>query len=366
MAHLTEPVPSPHERPVFARVEGQAVYAAYSAGVLGAVVGLIIGLTDASLPLSGNSSFGTLIALFAAAAAAVVSATGYWRSRTAPGQEWRLALSPVRFGVNAVSVVIVHTVLAVLATLVLFVVLGRAFIGLPVQPFWSTVLSAVVLGLVAYLVFLSVARMTTQRMSSLLMVFIVLGSLTAMVTTPDPRWWLVHFSHLGTFDDISSVVFNGTLIAGGLLVTTFAVYLANDMRALGDAFLHPRAVPVVSTMFVIMGVMLAGVGVFPVDDHLLLHNLSAMGLAVVYIGLLAAGPRVLRGMPRAYFLASWGFLASVIVSLVLFIVGYFGLTAFEIIVFALIFGWIAVFIRFLGVTASGVGETKSPSPRSVQ
>jgi hypothetical protein len=30
-------------------------------------------------------------------------------------------------------------------------------------------------------------------------------------------------------------------------------------------------------------------------------------------------------------------------------VGYFSLTAFEIIVFALIFGWIAVFIRFLGV-----------------
>jgi amino acid transporter len=58
-------------------------------------------------------------------------------------------------------------------------------------------------------------------------------------------------------------------------------------------------------------------------------------------------------MPRAYFFASWGFLAALVASIVLFIVGYFGLTAFEIIVFALIFGWLAVFIRFLGVARAG-------------
>jgi hypothetical protein len=56
-------------------------------------------------------------------------------------------------------------------------------------------------------------------------------------------------------------------------------------------------------------------------------------------------------MPRTYFVASWAFLAAMVASVILFIpaVGYFSLTAFEIIVFALIFGWIAVFIRFLGV-----------------
>jgi len=42
-------------------------------------------------------------------------------------------------------------------------------------------------------------------MTSLLMAFIVIGTLTAMVTTSDPEWWLVHFSRLGTFDDLSSV-----------------------------------------------------------------------------------------------------------------------------------------------------------------
>ena len=99
-----------------------------------------------------------------------------------------------------------------------------------------------------------------------------------------------------------------------------------------------------------MGVMLACVGVFPVDEHLVLHNLSAMGMAVMFLVLLIAGPRWLNGMPRTYFVSAWGFLGAVVASILLFVVGYFGLTAFEIIVFALIFGWIAVFIRFLGVT----------------
>jgi len=57
-------------------------------------------------------------------------------------------------------------------------------------------------------------------------------------------------------------------------------------------------------------------------------------------------------MPRTYFVSAWSFLGALVASIVLFVpaVGFFSLTAFEIIVFALIFGWIAVFIRFLGVS----------------
>src|SRR5690606_14631868 len=115
------------------------------------------------------------------------------------------------------------------------------------------------LGLATYVAYLSSSHMTTQRMSSLLMAFIVVGVLTAMVTTPDPEWWTVHFSQLGTFDDLSSWVFNATLIAGGLLVTTFAVYIANDITGLTSrgVLRYPRAPRVVPTLFVVMGVMLA-------------------------------------------------------------------------------------------------------------
>ena len=333
--------------------ESEAVYVALGAGLLGAVYGLIVSLTSPSLALVGDDPFAVWAAIGAAVVAAAASGAGYWRSRSHPGQEWRRTLPPWKFTVNTVSVVIVHTVLAFLATYALYRVLALGFIGLPVITFWAVVLMAVTLGLTTYIVYLSVSSMTTQRMSSLLMAFIVIGTLTAMVTTPDPEWWTLHFSQLGTFDDLSSWVFNGTLIAGGLLVTTFAVYIANDMDALADAgvLTNPRGPRVVPALFVVMGLMLACVGIFPVDVNLALHNLSASGMAAMFLALLISGPVLLRGMPRTYFVSSWAFLAATVASVILFIpaVGYFSLTAFEILVFALIFGWIAVFIRFLGV-----------------
>lgn len=334
------------------RVESAAVYVAAAAGIIGAVYGLIVALVLPDAPLRGDWSFGVLAALAGSATAALVSGFGYWRSRNHPGQEWRQGLASWKFTVNTTSVVIVHAALAAIAIYVVFLVLSLGFIGLSVVTFWAVVLMALTLGLTAYVVFLSVARMTTQRMSSLLMAFVAIGTLTSMVTTPDAGWWKVHFSQLGTFDDLSSVVFNGTLIAGGLLVTTFAVYIANDLEALvaQQGLSSTRAPFIVSVCFVVMGIMLACVGIFPVDTHLLLHNLSASGMAVMYLALLIGGATWLKGMPRAYFLSAWAFLAALVISLVLFAITYFSLTAFEIIVFALIFGWIAVFIRFLAVT----------------
>ncbi|WP_259457181.1 DUF998 domain-containing protein [Microbacterium sp. AG790] len=175
-----------------------------------------------------------------------------------------------------------------------------------------------------------------------------------MITTSDPMWWTYHFSQLGTFGDMSSFLFNGTLIAGGLLVTTFTLYVSHDLAALGEG---PRGIRVVGTALAIMGVMLACVGIFPVNVNMLLHNLSASGMALMFLLLLVGGPWIVRRMPRAYFLASWAFLAGLVISIALFATGYFGLTAFEIIVFALIFGWLAVFIRFMVVA-------DQPDPRS--
>jgi len=335
------------------RAESEAIYAAGAAGAAGAIFGLIVALIAPDLPLADTTgAFGLFAAIGAAIVAAAASGTGYWRSRNHPGQEWRRSLPSWKSTVNTISVVIVHAALAFLATYAGFRLLSMGFIGLPVIMFWAIVLMTVTLGLSAYIVYLSVSRMTTQRMSSLLMAFIVIGTLTAMITSPDPQWWMVHFSELGTFDDLSSFVFNGTLIAGGLLVTTFAVYIANDLQQLADegVLANPRAPRIVSTLFVIMGIMLAFVGIVPVDVNLLIHNLSATGMALMFLALLIAGPGLLRGMPRAYFLSSWAFLAATVASVVLFVITYFSLTAFEIIVFALIFGWIAVFIRFLGVT----------------
>ena len=335
------------------RVESEALLAAGIAGPAGAVIGLVLGLTHAASAMWGEHSFAIWAAGAAALAAGISSALGYWRSRTTDGQEWRREITRGRYVVSTASVMIAHVALSSIATVSLFAVLARAFIGAQLNGFWTTVLLAVVAGLTAWLSYLSASRMTTQRLTSLLVSFIAIGTLAAMITTSDPQWWELHFSQLGTFGDLSSLLFNGTLIAGGLLVTTFTLYVGHDLRALGES---QRGVTIVTTALGIMGVMLACVGIFPVDVNLLLHNLSASGMALMFLVLLVGGPWIMRRMPRAYFYASWAFLAALVLSVILFVTGYFGLTAFEIIVFALIFGWLSVFIRFMGVAAQ-------PDPR---
>jgi hypothetical protein len=104
-------------------------------------------------------------------------------------------------------------------------------------------------------------------------------------------------------------------------------------------------------MFVIMGVMLALVGVFPVDVSFWIHTLAASGMAVVFLILQFRGRRLLAGMPSTYFHASWAFIAALLASLVLWLAKVFPLTGFEIIAFGLIFAWILVFIRFLGLAS---------------
>jgi len=338
------------------RVESQAIYLALTLGAVGAIVGFFVARQDPHPPLAGPGSFGLFAAWSATVVVALISAVGYWRSRGRPGQEWKLELAPWTVVVNTLSVVITHAALAFLATYAVYLLLAQALIGLPVAGFLGAVLMALTFGLAAYVVFPSVARMTTQRAATLLMAFVFMGALTSAITTSDPVWWTEHFSQLGTYNDVSSWIFNGTLIAGGLLVTTFAVYISHDMHVLLAAGkLSDKSSPrMVSGLFVAMGAMLAGVGLFPVDVSFWIHTLSASGMAIAYIVLLVRGRRHLGGMPATYFVAVSGFLAATVVAIVLYLTSNLSLTGLEITVFALIFGWITVFIRFLGV----VGESE--------
>ena len=54
----------------------------------------------------------------------------------------------------------------------------------------------------------------------------------------------------------------------------------------------------VSGLFVAMGVMLAGVGLVPVDVSFLIHTLSASGMAVAFLVLLIGGRATSAGCLR--------------------------------------------------------------------
>lgn len=146
-----QPLVGAVEPPQSLRIESQAVYIALICGVVGAVAGLTVGLFLPPLHFSGDWAFGSIVAIAVGVMVAISSAIGYWRIRRIPGQEWRLTLPPATFAVNTIAVVLVHVVLAVLATLLVFLVLGMGFVGLDVDPFWAATLMAVAVGLGAYL-----------------------------------------------------------------------------------------------------------------------------------------------------------------------------------------------------------------------
>jgi hypothetical protein len=87
------------------------------------------------------------------------------------------------------------------------------------------------------------------------------------------------------------------------------------------------------------------VGVFPVDQFWALHTGVASGMLVAYGVLVIRLPQWIPGMPRAFVLLGWLFLAVTVGLAVLFFVGYYTLTAVELVAGLLVFTWIILFIR---------------------
>ncbi|MCA1942409.1 MAG: DUF998 domain-containing protein [Yonghaparkia sp.] len=342
------PAPQPEPR-TSVDVESEAFVVAIAVAIVTAVVGGFL-FAGTNPPIWGGISLGVVAAGSILIAGVIVAYVGYWRSRTVEGQQWRLELQPWKFIVDATTVAFVHAVLAVLAAIAVFLLLQRSFQGLTLDPPFTTVALALVTALAAYWIYLSVSSITTPKMSSLLVLFMTFGTLTAMATSSDPAWWEYHFSQLGTFGDRSSSLFNITLIIAGFFVTTFALYLQRDLQVLVDrrVLVNPKAPRFVSVTFVVMGVMLACVGIFPLTVSVLLHNISASGMAVTFLVLLFSSPTVLKGLPGRFFVVSAAFAGALIVGALLFEpIGYYNLTAFELVAFAIIFAWISIFIRYI-------------------
>ncbi len=345
-------------------VESEAVGVAIAVAAVTLLVGGLM-FAGTNPPIWGGISLGVASAGAILISGVIVAYVGYWRSRSVAGQEWRLELKSWKFIVDATSVALVHAVLAVLAAVATFLLLQRSFQGVTLDAPFTTVAMAVVTALVAYWIYLSVSSITTPKLSSLLVLFMTFGTITAMATSSDPAWWEYHFSQLGTFGDRSSALFNLTLIIAGFLVTTFALYLQRDLQVLVDrgVLKKANAPRTVSITFVIMGVLLSCVGLFPLSFSILLHNMSAIGMALTFLWLLIAAPWVLAGLPGRFFVVSGSFAVMLIGGALLFYpVQYFGLTAYELIAFAIIFAWIAIFIRYINALAEGPAPDAALTP----
>lgn len=189
-----------------------------------------------------------------------------------------------------------------------------------------------------------VAWATSSRLAATVMGMLAVGVALSILTTTETDWWQYHFSALGTVSDFSGFMFNGSLIAAGLVVGLFSLRIHAELRALSAG--RGRAP---SRVFVVLvasvGVHLAGVGFIPLHTNTFLHDRAASGIMLSFLGMLGVTLRRRRSVPRVLMAATIAVFTLLIAVIVLFSTGVINLAVLELVGFALIFSWIGVLSR---------------------
>lgn len=331
-----------------ARREVRALTAAAIAAAVAAVVGLIVFHGD--VPLWGAVSPGSLGLGLAGIAAAVTAAVEHARSPLPGIPGWPRGAVRTQRIVNVLAIALVHGGIALLFVGLTISIVVRGFSGLEVDVFTSTMIVVLLAAAAAYAATLSGGDLTTSRLSTLFAVFMTGGVVVAMLTTSEAAWWKLHFSELGVGEGISGIIFNSTLIVGGLLLASLGSLMAPALDAWAGAAPRSRTrnVTLVEWGFVGIGICLAGVGLVPVDASLIVHNTFATGMAVIFGGILIGLRWLLDGFSRAFLLFSDVTLIGIGLSAILFWpVQYYNLAAFELVAAGIIFAWLIIFLRHL-------------------
>ncbi|WP_426518469.1 DUF998 domain-containing protein [Diaminobutyricibacter sp. McL0618] len=340
-------------------VESVALLGGAAIFILGALVGTVF-FWGRNAAISGPNSLGAFVAIGAGFVALVAFIAGRLLLRSGSARhEHTPILDDLRAGLHVrnrldvpgaklhwfdiAALALAHAFIALLGWIGLADLLERSFIGAVVYTLPAAVLAGVALAVSSYVVFLSAVNLTPMLLSLVLALFLVVGALASMLSSSDPHWWKKNLSALGMTDDVSALAFNVTLIIAGVIVTTIAHYATATIPVRTPAEVKGRNR--VRFALIVIGVCLTCVGVFPVDRFFLLHNTVATGMTVVYAVMVVGIRWLVPAMPRVFILLGYVFVGVIAVLAVFFAIGYYNLTAVELVAAVLIFGWIIVFLR---------------------
>ncbi len=352
-------------RRVVQRIAGtdtaEAMYeaAALLVGAVCFLVGFVVSLPvfwGRELAITGSASLGAFVAIGGAAVAALAFVVGRFAMRShyeaadATPRRDRFADTDDRLRwYDLAAIAFAHAAVAYLGWLGIAQLLEQSFTDAPVFALPGAILVAVSFALTAYVCFLSAVALTPMSLSLVLAIFLVVGAFASMLAASDPHWWQDNLSALGMSTNVSAVAFNGTLVIAGIMVTTISRYATAGLPV--DTREQRRGRRIVRGGLILMGIFLACVGIFPVDEFFALHNTVATGMAVVFAVVVVGLPWFLPTIARVFVALGWIYVLVIVMLGVFFAVGYYNLTAVELIAAVLIFSWIIVFLR----TAGAVG-----------
>ncbi|MDN4479218.1 DUF998 domain-containing protein [Demequina sp. SYSU T00039] len=309
---------------------------------------LVFGFDDA--PIAGEGSVGTYAALASAVATMLAFAAGRYALHLRGGPRITGALDVIDVAVLALA----HGVIALLGWTLVARIMAESFIDATV--FWLPILalSGAAAAVSAYVAFLSATHLDAQLLAVVLATFLVLGIIASMLTASDPHWWEENLSSLGITSDLSALAFNLTLIVAGFLLTVLARYATRAIPTAEDS-----SVGRVRLTLIVIGVFLGCVGIFKVDTQFWIHTAVASGMAIAFAVLTIRLKAWIPGISRAFLPVGWLFFGVIFVLAVMFAIGYYTLTAVELVAGVLIFAWIILFLRTVGALDADVGRDEA-------
>jgi hypothetical membrane protein len=321
-------------------------------------VGVLAGtavLWGAARPFSGDGSVLIPVALVAgviAAGAFVVSGRMHRSGETAPMPRWQALVS----NISGVAVGAALAGVTGLGVLLAGEVLATGLQGLELPAIGGGVFTGIAAALGGRFAFRTGIRLTTRDIASLMVAFLIIGTLFAMLTASDPAWWSRSFSDLGV--GTHGWAFNGTVIMAGLLIATTGSYLGRDLhRMLGDAAL--RGIAAVVIAWAGAGIGLAAVGLLPLNEVPFSHSVAAF----TTLGLILAGvvtTTVLMGDLRMLRALTVVLVVLVVVAVLLaFAVHVLSVAGLEAVVVGLVLLWLSTLTQLLCILAPDASRPSS-------
>jgi hypothetical protein len=195
-----------------------------------------------------------------------------------------------------------------------------------------------------------------------LAIIILAGGIYLTATQVDnPEWWRISFSFLGSLRSNANLIFNVTLVFGGLLIATWMPYFLTDLHVLiRGGVAHKRALTWLRIGLWWLAIGIALVGIFKTQAGAfssLVHNLAAYSLAGVF-GVLMLGLKwLIPGASREVRTLTWILLAALAATLFGAAVGYFNTVGLEVIAFSLGIMWLQALTR----NVAGSAEQLEPA-----
>lgn len=335
-----------HPSRSYQSTEARAIYFAVFAGTMSLIATLFYFWGQDTIPIFGKVSIGAT----AIVQSSITAIIGYffvlYQNRDQPTELSIMARLRAYFDMAALS--FIHGAIAFLLTTIVYFVVSHGFRGVRIDIYASSCIVAATVLVTGYAFYLIAENATTLMISSALAVFLIAGAMTSMFTSTEPYWWQQHLSSLGGGTGVSSYAFNITLVIGGIVIISIADLIAKDFAQLSELdHEYKRAnVGIMRAIIIVMGVFLAGIGLFPWNTHPLLHNISATGMMLLFVCMVIGLRSLVPTFSKAFFVFSYALIGVLVTNLLLLVrVGYFDLTAFEIICFLVLFGWFVVFVR---------------------